>query len=162
MCIIQNSDADQSEEVDRMGQIYKKATVTIAAASAKSVSDGFLQIRAALEHHTFPFLTPSGSLGKVFVMRELAHDSMHPLNMRGWTLQESLLSPRKLLYGERELVWYCESEQSKQFPGSALRCFSMFGILPSEIFQHDGDVQIRPPRDHKLWSRIAMSILSAP
>lgn len=154
LCIIQNSDADQREEIDRMGQIYKKATVTIAAASAKSVSEGFLQIRAALEHHTLPFLTPGGSLGKVFVMRQLAYDSMHPLNKRGWTLQESLLSPRKLLYGERELVWYCESEQSKQFPGSALRCFSMFGILPSEVFQQDGDVQIRPPGDHKLWSRI--------
>jgi hypothetical protein len=103
LCIIQNSDADKSEEIDRMGQIYKKATVTIAAAPAKSVSKGFLQICAAPEHHTLPFLTPGGSLGKVFVMRELAHDSMHPLNKRGWTLQEC--SPRESCCTAKE-NWY--------------------------------------------------------
>jgi hypothetical protein len=32
--------------------------------------------------------------------------------------------------------------------------FSMFGILPSEVFQQGGDVQIRSPSDHTVWSRI--------
>jgi hypothetical protein len=42
LCIIQDDPADKRREMAYMGQIYKNATVTIAAARAKSVHEGFL------------------------------------------------------------------------------------------------------------------------
>jgi hypothetical protein len=154
LCITQDSDEDKGNEIDLMGQIYKNATVTIAASSATSVFQGFLQTRTAPEYLTLPFLCPDNSLGNMFVMKEFTHDGIHPLNKRGWTLQESLLSPRKLLFGESELVWYCQAEQNRQFPGSAIRCFYMFGILPPEVFQRDGEVPMEPPKTHSVWGSV--------
>jgi hypothetical protein len=145
------SHATEFEEYVALSYCWRSPQPLVTTAE-NLASDMWYPSRTAAAN--LPSFTPGGSLGKVFVMRQLAHNSMHPLNKRGWALQEALLSPRKLLYGERELVWYCEFEQSKQFPGSALQSFYMFGILPPEVFQQDGDVQIRPPNDHKLWSRI--------
>jgi hypothetical protein len=34
---------------------------------------------------------------------------MEPLETRGWALQESLLSPQLLSFGERELSWRCQT-----------------------------------------------------
>jgi hypothetical protein len=42
LCIIQDNVTDKSREIERMGKVYKNATVTIAAASASRVSEGFL------------------------------------------------------------------------------------------------------------------------
>ncbi len=45
LCIVQDSDEDMTQEISRMGAIYKSATVTITAATAREASEGFLQRR---------------------------------------------------------------------------------------------------------------------
>ncbi|KAI0825323.1 heterokaryon incompatibility protein-domain-containing protein [Trametes gibbosa] len=47
LCIIQDSDADKRQEIGRMHRIYRDAHLTIIAASANKVSEGFLQDRPA-------------------------------------------------------------------------------------------------------------------
>ncbi|KAI0828065.1 heterokaryon incompatibility protein-domain-containing protein [Trametes gibbosa] len=48
LCIIQDSDIDTLHELARMHHIYRHAYVTIIAASAQKVSEGFLQLRKPL------------------------------------------------------------------------------------------------------------------
>ncbi|KAH9850577.1 heterokaryon incompatibility protein-domain-containing protein [Lenzites betulinus] len=47
LCIIQDSDADKRREIGRMHRIYRDAHLTVIAASASKVSEGFLQDRPA-------------------------------------------------------------------------------------------------------------------
>ncbi|PKS08559.1 hypothetical protein jhhlp_004945 [Lomentospora prolificans] len=42
LCILQHSPEDKAREIQRMGSNYKKAVVTIAAATASRAADGFL------------------------------------------------------------------------------------------------------------------------
>ncbi|OQV07827.1 hypothetical protein CLAIMM_12198 isoform 3 [Cladophialophora immunda] len=43
LCIIQDSDEDKSTEINKMGAIFRNATLTIAAATARSATEGFLR-----------------------------------------------------------------------------------------------------------------------
>lgn len=42
LCIVQDSEHDKGREIQSMGSIYKNASLTISAAAASSVSEGFL------------------------------------------------------------------------------------------------------------------------
>jgi hypothetical protein len=106
LCIIQEGeDEDKIREIGVMGRLYKNAAITIFAASARSVSEGFLQNRPTPTIISLPLACPDGRQGIVQLTLEATHNFMYPLNTRGWTLQESLLSPRKLIYGEKEQLW---------------------------------------------------------
>ncbi|KAI0823231.1 heterokaryon incompatibility protein-domain-containing protein [Trametes gibbosa] len=72
LCIIQDSDEDKRHELALMHRIYRDAFLTIVAASATKVSEGFLQERAmAVPHSEFmetdlpdlavPFICPPSS-----------------------------------------------------------------------------------------------------
>lgn len=43
LCIVQDDPADKAREIDRMCAIYENSTVTLVAATARSVRDGFLR-----------------------------------------------------------------------------------------------------------------------
>ncbi|KAH9849292.1 heterokaryon incompatibility protein-domain-containing protein [Lenzites betulinus] len=66
LCIIQDSDADKQQEITQMRRIYRDAHLTVVAASARKVSEGFLQDRPAnpdichdaFPQITFPFICP--------------------------------------------------------------------------------------------------------
>jgi len=45
LCIIQDSVTDKRRKIECMGIIYKNATVTIDAANASGVSEGFLAVQ---------------------------------------------------------------------------------------------------------------------
>ncbi|KAH9849447.1 heterokaryon incompatibility protein-domain-containing protein [Lenzites betulinus] len=47
LCIVQDSDADKLRELARMHEIYRYAHVTVVAASARRVGEGFLEMRRA-------------------------------------------------------------------------------------------------------------------
>ncbi|KAH9206461.1 heterokaryon incompatibility protein-domain-containing protein, partial [Leptodontidium sp. 2 PMI_412] len=74
LCIIQDSlDDDWPREAAKMPEIYKNAFATISAASANDCAQGFLEDREAIKEE--------------------------PINTRAWTLQESWLAPRLVVYG---------------------------------------------------------------
>jgi hypothetical protein len=154
LCIIQEGDDnDKLREIGRMGKLYKNATVTIFAASAKAVSDGFLQPRPALPSLALPFRCADGAAGTVQLTFGADHNFMHPLSTRGWTLQESLLSPRKLVYGEKELVWDCETQQKAGLQSSYFEPAYSFRFLPPEIFTPNGDV-ITASKAGEVWGGV--------
>jgi hypothetical protein len=153
LCIIQEGDeTDKIREIGCMGQLYKNATVTIFAASAKSVSEGFLHSRFKPASFSLPITCPDGSQGTAQLMLGDTHSSMYPLNTRGWTLQETLLSSRKLVYGEKEQIWDCATEQKRELPSSFYDPEWSFQQLPQEIFVPGG--LISAASQQEIWGSV--------
>jgi len=109
LCIAQDDEADKSEEIKNMGRIYKNAAVTIAAASTPSVHEGFLEPRP-IPSTAFPIEVWGNSKlnFKIWIHQNTLEGPNEPLDRRGWTFQESLLSRRILYYGSKDLVWKCQ------------------------------------------------------
>jgi Heterokaryon incompatibility protein (HET) len=122
LCIIQDDQENQLQEISSMHEIYSQAYVTIAAGASRGVYQGFHNTCAninkdddkssgqicypcvvdnamttidvtSVPHYDFPSRSADLSLG--------------PLNDRGWTLQESLLSPQVLTFAFKQTFWRC-------------------------------------------------------
>ncbi|KAH8807774.1 heterokaryon incompatibility protein-domain-containing protein [Xylogone sp. PMI_703] len=113
LCIIQDSDDDKRHEIAMMQQIYKESFITIVAACSEHVGQGFLHTRPIpLELYTIPFRLAESLFGTMSVqdLDEIEYDeSSEPINKRAWTLQESLLPCRYLIYSSHTLQWRCKS-----------------------------------------------------
>ncbi|KAF2488783.1 HET-domain-containing protein, partial [Lophium mytilinum] len=82
LCIIQHDALDWEQESSRMGDIYARSFLTIAATKPRSRKIGTFGYRwDPLEHE--------------------------PLNKWGWTLQERLLSTRIPHCGSNHMYWEC-------------------------------------------------------
>lgn len=132
LCIIQDNSELKDSEIGRMGSIYANASITIVAARASSVSQGFLTRRQPVGAHTPDHVfnvayKPSAehkSVQKnavILVPRE--HETrplpLEPWESRAWTLQEDLLSRRQLRFGTRQTSWicYCSQKIYEDFDG---------------------------------------------
>ncbi|KAM5351004.1 hypothetical protein ACJ41O_003727 [Fusarium nematophilum] len=128
LCIIQDSDEDKFNEIDKMGAIYRNALVTLAAAHARAASDGFLI--PSTDHKpssscTLPVCLPSHpKIGFVTLAAELLgwRDTTEPLRTRGWAYQEAILSQRLLTFSKHDLQCHCKLEHQRLLnPGSLSR-----------------------------------------
>lgn len=108
-CIIQNDIHDKYEEIQKMGHIYENAEVTISASRASTCHDGFLQSRQKPEEGSFllPFGCRDGRTGRVLLWYNRSEEWDEPIDRRGWTLQESLISSRMLKFGTHQTRWHC-------------------------------------------------------
>ena len=117
LCILQDSPEDWAVEAAQMGDVYRGAKVTISAISSPGTGFGMLREREAP-----PFScrlrwdpTRDGDSTSVY-LRSGSHlwdvnMKSSPLNTRGWTLQEALLSPRTLSYGAQQMMWECQERR---------------------------------------------------
>lgn len=136
LCIPQNSDADKRRELGRMHRIYRDAYLTIIAASAQNVGEGFLQVRPTPAHtFTLPFVCPARpcpststpedlaptqhlELGTIQLSPkftsadgdiELYSHASEPISARGWCMQEYFMSPRALIFTSQTLQFRCQT-----------------------------------------------------
>jgi hypothetical protein len=110
LCIIQDNPDDKDREIRKMGDYYKSSVVTIAAATASTVTGGFLHPRTPPPACELPLYLPNEPPGKICAVIKIFNDRpKEPLHTRAWALQEFLLSPRLLIFGTREAVWQCQS-----------------------------------------------------
>ncbi|CAM1509633.1 Fc.00g033720.m01.CDS01 [Cosmosporella sp. VM-42] len=112
LCIIQDSAADWEVESAKMGDIYSQAFLTVAAASATSAAEGFLQGKDP--EPEFQLKWPDGSMARATVDRTGSSGTSddEPWNLRGWTFQEQILSKRLVIYSDGEVQWVCRSSHS--------------------------------------------------
>ena len=126
LCIVQDDPYDWAREAGRMKDVYSGSAVTILATNSTNVHHGFLRYRK-IPGRSFPlewkpgigraavpvFLRPWDALkppeGPLQVPKssQTRPEGTSPLNSRGWALQEYLLSPRTLSYGEQQMTWEC-------------------------------------------------------
>lgn len=136
LCILKDDKADTAREIQKMGHIYMNATVTIAASTAWSASIGFLQPRKPPESCEFAVRTPDGKDGPIHVSAVVSHFfAYHPLDSRGWTLQEHQLSSRLIQYSEKEIIWHCRKDKSKTIVPGHIIHQQPVRLLPSGIFE---------------------------
>jgi hypothetical protein len=117
LCIIQDSQEDKKNEIARMAKIYNNSYVTISAASAASVSDGFLHQRQPWQMQQLARIPLRFHQNDELAILSLYDGSQmwrvgsknSPIEKRGWALQEKLLSRRVLFYGTTHLQWTCRS-----------------------------------------------------
>jgi hypothetical protein len=119
LCIVQDDDTDVAKELGKMSSIYYGATLTISAASAERSSEGFLGDRVlskayggALFSINYQHHAEDGvDKGSVLLSQHPIYDeSQEPIDRRGWTLQEHILSRRILRFGSKQTTWKCQSE----------------------------------------------------
>lgn len=113
LCIIQDSTADKDFEIGQMAQVYANATITIAATRARAVWEGFLADRTALgvcssgKVFSLPCQFTGKELGTVTLV-PFTFENTDPLDTRGWTFQERVLSPRVLDFGSLRSQYTCQ------------------------------------------------------
>lgn len=96
-----------------MTATYRNASLKIAARNTSSVRDSFLREIVLSATCELPFLNPDGSRGTIYLgASDLTAQDFEPLSTRAWTLQEALLSPRVLYFGNRDVTWKCLSEMA--------------------------------------------------
>ncbi|KAF2144940.1 uncharacterized protein K452DRAFT_213182, partial [Aplosporella prunicola CBS 121167] len=104
LCIIQDDHKDWEKESARMCDTYRYADVTICAATGNSCHDGFLQRRRRDMRSSLPnYGAHNRSSYRKFFRNSTGWGS------RGWTLQESLMSTRRLVFNPNLMYLECGS-----------------------------------------------------
>ncbi|KAK3985442.1 hypothetical protein QBC44DRAFT_404620 [Cladorrhinum sp. PSN332] len=166
LCIIQDDPQDWSSEAKRMHLVYLNAALTISSLTSKASTDPFFlpsKVRSVYPV-PIPFWEPKcerpawaqdtkASFHTHAILRDFLHQSTTfisltgPINTRGWTLQEQLLSTRTLLFGKGILHWECLCQYTTEAdPTSSL---PRIRHLAGEVPQTEAKCRIRGMGDDK-------------
>ena len=120
LCIVQDDPQDKLEQVKTMGEVYRSATLTIVPAFSLGSDEGFLS--DTFENVTLPFQrfhknTSNDRQGSICLIKKQPDAPSFPIESRGWTMQERLLSTRLLFFHPGRIDWVCR--QSHLFAGSS-------------------------------------------
>ncbi|KAF7549356.1 hypothetical protein G7Z17_g6444 [Cylindrodendrum hubeiense] len=131
LCIIQDDQQDKAREICQMGRTYRDATLTIMAASAKSVYAGFLDdTKVDAPEAKLPFHLGRDSFGAVFVRSSFdSHPYFldeEPMFKRAWNFQEMLLSSRIIMFDSYQTTLKCGREDF--WPAVATHLHSQFRL----------------------------------
>ena len=115
LCIIQDDPDDWTQEASQMAYIYQNATISIAAADSPAARHGILKFHDVTDMECqLDWKTPeSEKLYRVALSRDATWNTSIkncPLDSRGWTLQEAILSPRILLFAADCIAWECPEQ----------------------------------------------------
>ncbi|KAF2753166.1 HET-domain-containing protein, partial [Pseudovirgaria hyperparasitica] len=148
LCIIQDSIADKETEMANMQQIYQNAYLTIVAACASSSAESFLNIRDA---HSSVITLPVFCLnpdsvgrdriredGSVQLWHKDSSQGCEPLYERAWTLQETFLAPRLLIYSRDCCFFKCLGGHQCDDPAIDWNTYCAKAGLNSTRMMHQG------------------------
>ncbi|KAL3298368.1 HET-domain-containing protein [Colletotrichum asianum] len=114
LCILQDSDEDKGNEIARMRDYYQKSVLTICAASASHCAQGLFDINLpsyGMGPIKLTFQPVDGKPGYIF-LSTTPDPQPEVMTTRGWTLQESMLSRRMVIFAQDQLYWSCQTSYS--------------------------------------------------
>jgi hypothetical protein len=125
LCIIQNSKEDWEKESSKMGDYYWNSLFTIAADNATEEHQGCFRwrdpcsIQPGYVAFTFPqdidrALGAARVTARIQEKEDWRHKPYSILDTRSWVLQERILSPRTLFFGEHQLSFSCISMRASE------------------------------------------------
>ncbi|KAK7433985.1 hypothetical protein VKT23_020449 [Stygiomarasmius scandens] len=156
-CIIQDSEEDKAHEVKQIRHTFHNAYLTIIAACANTVYDGFLHERSPPKSPstTLPFYCPDGILGTMHIRRGESAPA-NPIDKCAWCLEEHLLSPRKLVYSSHTLQYVCQTMHiNVNSASNFVSPENGISWLPFHIFLPKIPAGYNPPEDNDTtWDAI--------
>ncbi|KAH8650015.1 heterokaryon incompatibility protein-domain-containing protein [Xylariales sp. PMI_506] len=108
LCIIQDDEKSKHEDFNSMVSIYANSVLTIVAAEGDHADCGIRGLRGVSESRKCQqrvFDLDSGRVRIVHVPWPILFETTW-FN-RGWTFQEWLFSPRRLIFGDTRVRWEC-------------------------------------------------------
>jgi len=157
LCIIQDSKADWLAESVKMGSIYRKSALTIAALGAADSYQGLFRSRNPLCYRDLPLSNSkfvyshrAGNVDPGFTREfEVIGPAASPLQTRAWCVQEQLSAPRTLFFGASGVFWQClECEADEGYPlGTKSKAPNLKKLVSSCL--SSGDFNVR-----KTWRAI--------
>ncbi|KAF1850840.1 HET-domain-containing protein [Cucurbitaria berberidis CBS 394.84] len=108
LCIVQDDQSIKDSQLNGMSSIYANASLTIVAANGDDAAAGLHGIQSITKPRSRP-----QDVHKLEPMRTYVHCPPFSTfgltwEKRGWTFQESLLSPRKLIFAHQTVQWQCQ------------------------------------------------------
>jgi hypothetical protein len=123
LCIIQDSEEDWNKEAPRMAGVYGNSACNIAALGEDSHAGCFVR-RNSLSYS--PCRVLSNGHGDVhFQLDDYTTNGpirKCPLFTRAWVLQERVLAPRNVYYGESQIHWECSQGSACETKSIPTRC----------------------------------------
>ena len=123
LCIYQDSEADWNRESSLMGKVYKHSVCNISATAAKNAKDGLFQKRGAAIlqdcYHKSRWDDRTNRQWRIAPANFPAKWLLDgPALYRAWVVQERILAPRVLHFGEGQLYWECQDfDACETYPG---------------------------------------------
>ncbi|KAF2004003.1 HET-domain-containing protein [Amniculicola lignicola CBS 123094] len=153
VCINQTNAAEKAEQIQNMGNIYADAVATIVVLGGNADSGIPGVDRKVFPRKDCQYYAHYGNNQFLSKMPSLKEDiASSEWSNRGWTYQEGILSPRKVLFSENQAFFFCNQ-------GHMAESFN----APKEHIQHNrGDIwalsNLRdmgtPPEDHfQIWNK---------
>lgn len=146
LCIVQSepgcSSSDWTKEAGRMRSVYGGSFVNIAATSAMSVHEGFLDKGLRQDYHgaLVARITTENSCRVQSFYSPTAHEETTfetHLASRAWAFQERVLSRRTLSFGDTGMSWECRWQTSSDFlPDGFNEWRGQQGLLP-KVYPED-------------------------
>ena len=106
LCIIQDDPVDFREQISEMGNIYKNSILTICVCCGEDANYGLpgMEPGTRKTKQVFKFVG-NLILGNAMCDSETMEGAKW--DTRGWTLQEKVLSQRKLYISDKHALWWC-------------------------------------------------------
>ncbi|KIW18650.1 hypothetical protein PV08_02939 [Exophiala spinifera] len=157
LCIIQDSDADWSSESSKMGDIYANSYCNIAAPGDDSQKGCFADRPIEMLEPSSVSEPGFGDVEKTHILgySDFWSNSLldMPLHRRVWVVQEQVLSPRTVHFGQDQIFWECrETKACEAYPHGIPEAFCNWrtrdwGKLDEEVISsrtHPEDARVQP------------------
>jgi hypothetical protein len=150
MCIFQDNAEDWRQQSSVMGKIYANTHLNISATWAANSSEGCFSDRdlsGKLQYIDSLVRGTMESTKWVLTPWNFWGDEVEraPVNLRGWVLQERVLSPRVVHFSETQVYWECRDFRAcEAFPNEVLinegrRDDGIVKRLPSNMISSNDD-----------------------
>ena len=136
-----------------MGDIYSNAALTLVAATASNSEEGFLRGTFGDARSPFQRLAyrcQDGQTGSMYLIERPDRGEPFPIESRGWTLQERLLSTRMLFFSSGRMDWVCKA--CRYFAGAS--CSYSVNLIADSLDKRNwGFSQWFPDKEEKPFVR---------